>query len=87
MILTEPNTSVEKHHFSLGHGTPGAGEFNIPHSLALDEKTGVLFVADRENGRIQCFDTNGKFIKMIQHADFGGNLFAVSFTHTNGSSL
>jgi sugar lactone lactonase YvrE len=37
------------------------GEFNIPHSLAIDSQ-GRLFVADRGNNRIQIFDQDGKFI-------------------------
>jgi sugar lactone lactonase YvrE len=40
----------------------GPGEFDIPHSLAMDSK-GRLFVADRNNNRIQIFDQNGKFLE------------------------
>ena len=36
----------------------GPGEFNLPHSLAFDSK-GRLFVADRENNRLQIFDQDG----------------------------
>src|SRR6266700_7500013 len=39
----------------------GPGEFNLPHSLAFDSK-GRLFVADRENNRLQIFDQDGKFL-------------------------
>jgi len=39
----------------------GPGEFDTPHSLAMDSK-GRLFVADRGNNRIQIFDEDGKFI-------------------------
>jgi streptogramin lyase len=38
------------------------GEFNNPHSLAMDSK-GRLFVADRGNSRIQIFDQDGKFLE------------------------
>jgi NHL repeat-containing protein len=40
----------------------GQGEFNNPHSLAMDSK-GRLFVADRGNSRIQIFDQEGKFLE------------------------
>src|SRR5271165_1968755 len=40
----------------------GPGEFNNPHSLAMDSK-GRLFVADRGNSRVQIFDQNGKFLE------------------------
>jgi sugar lactone lactonase YvrE len=42
------------------HGT-GPGEFDVPHSLAMDS-AGRLFVADRSNNRIQIFDQDGKFL-------------------------
>ena len=49
-------------------GTPGTGpgEFKLPHSIQIDEK-GVIYVADRENGRIQKFTLDGKFIGEIPH--------------------
>ncbi len=37
------------------------GEFDTPHSLAMDSQ-GRLFVADRGNNRIQIFDQEGKFL-------------------------
>lgn len=39
----------------------GPGELNDPHSIAFDS-AGRLFVADRENQRIQIFDQDGGFI-------------------------
>jgi streptogramin lyase len=47
-------------------GKPGSGpgEFKLPHSIQIDEK-GVVYVADRENGRIQKFDLNGKVLGEI----------------------
>jgi len=40
----------------------GPGEFNNPHSLAMDSED-RLFVADRGNSRIQIFDQDGKFLE------------------------
>jgi streptogramin lyase len=39
----------------------GPGQFATPHSLAMDS-TGRLFVADRENNRVEIFDQDGKFL-------------------------
>jgi sugar lactone lactonase YvrE len=39
----------------------GQGEFETPHSLAMDSQ-GRLFVADRGNNRIQIFDQDGGFL-------------------------
>jgi DNA-binding beta-propeller fold protein YncE len=44
-----------------GRKGEGAGEFNVPHGLAMDS-AGRLFVADRVNSRIQIFDQDGKFL-------------------------
>ena len=43
-----------------GKGTE-PGQFNVPHSIAIDSK-GRLYVADRSNNRIQIFDQSGKFL-------------------------
>ncbi|NOX55526.1 MAG: hypothetical protein GXP27_14035 [Planctomycetes bacterium] len=37
------------------------GEFNLPHSIAMDSK-GRLYIADRNNARIQVFDQQGRFL-------------------------
>lgn len=44
-------------------GEPGAGpgQFRLPHSIQVDEN-GIVYVADRENGRIERFDMQGKFL-------------------------
>lgn len=38
----------------------GAGEFILPHSVVVD-RAGRVYVADRENARIQIFDSDGRF--------------------------
>lgn len=42
------------------------GEFKIPHGIDLDNE-GNVYVADRENNRIQKFDRKGKFITLWQN--------------------
>jgi len=44
------------------------GEFDTPHSMAMDSR-GRLFVADRSNNRLQIFDQDGKFLE--QWKQFG----------------
>nr|XP_019583496.1 PREDICTED: peptidyl-glycine alpha-amidating monooxygenase isoform X7 [Rhinolophus sinicus] len=59
---------------------PKPGQFSIPHSLALVPHLDQLCVADRENGRIQCFKTDTKeFVQEIKHTSFGRNVFAISY--------
>jgi DNA-binding beta-propeller fold protein YncE len=45
-----------------GHKGTGPGEFNTPHAVRVDGE-GRVYVADRENKRIQIFDADGK----LQH--------------------
>lgn len=60
--------------------SPKPGQFSVPHSLALVPHLDQLCVADRENGRIQCFKTDTKeFVREIKHASFGRNVFAISY--------
>lgn len=50
-------------------GGPGNtdGKFNTPHGIWIDTRspTPVVVVADRENGRLQFFDLDGKFLKAV----------------------
>jgi hypothetical protein len=39
----------------------GPGRFHVPHGLAYDGK-GVVFVADRDAGRLQRFDPTGRYL-------------------------
>jgi DNA-binding beta-propeller fold protein YncE len=50
-----------------GKGTD-PGQFDVPHSIAIDSK-GLIYVADRSNNRIQIFDQTGKFLR--QWTNFG----------------
>jgi hypothetical protein len=47
--------------FSWGQPGTEPGEFNIVHTVCLD-KEGLVYVADRENDRVQIFDPKGKYI-------------------------
>ena len=44
-----------------GRRGSGPGEFDTPHSIAIDSR-GRIFVADRSNSRIQIFDQDGRFL-------------------------
>jgi DNA-binding beta-propeller fold protein YncE len=39
----------------------GPGQFDLPHSIAIDGD--LAYVGDRENGRIQVFDLNGRYLR------------------------
>jgi DNA-binding beta-propeller fold protein YncE len=51
--------------FLTSWGTAGKGprEFRLPHSIAIDAK-GRILVGDRENDRVQIFDSEGKLLEI-----------------------
>jgi peptidylamidoglycolate lyase len=94
-------SATGKYLFAWGNHGNKPGEFDTPHAVTLDEK-GNVYVADRENNRIQCFDSTGTFIKEILNnekvaqipsltVDNNQHLFAVDYdfkdTIVNGSTI
>jgi DNA-binding beta-propeller fold protein YncE len=69
LFITDGYGNARVHRFSpdgqLLHswGEPGngPGQFHVPHGIAID-RAGVVYVADRENSRIQLFSPKGEFI-------------------------
>jgi len=61
------------------YGT-GPGEFNLPHSIAVD-KQGNVYVGDRENQRIQIFDAEGNFLKQWTGIGYPYGLFISADQH------
>jgi DNA-binding beta-propeller fold protein YncE len=59
---------------SWGKLGTGPGEFDQPHSLAFDSR-GRLYVADRNNNRIQVFDQDGNFISEMRQFSRPSGLF------------
>ena len=52
--------------FSWGQPGTGPGEFNLPHNICCDA-AGLVYVADRENHRIQVFDGDGNYIRQVNN--------------------
>jgi peptidylamidoglycolate lyase len=69
--------------FEWGEKGDGPGQFDIPHSIALKEDR--VLVADRENSRIQVFDSTGKFIAVYDNSK-AGKVYAVAYD-TAGKQL
>jgi len=67
--------------FEWGKKGNKPGEFNIPHAIDMDAK-GNVYVADRQNNRIQEFDANGRFLKEWKNKSFA-NLYSVTIDKRN----
>ena len=65
--------------FEWGVFGENKNEFNIPHGLDLD-KNGNVYVADRENNKIQKFDSLGNFIAEWKN-EVIGQLYSVNINH------
>lgn len=62
--------------------------FAIPHALTLVPELNLLCVADRENGRVQCFHTsNGTFHSQYHSPIIGDRLFSVAYAPIEGGQL
>ncbi len=59
-----------------GHPGSGPGEFNVVHSITVGPD-GFLYVADRENGRLEWFDLDGRFVGEWRS---GGQLYSMAFS-------
>ncbi len=58
----------------MGPQGAAAGEFNTPHSIAVDSD-GTVYVSDRENNRIQIFDADGRFLRQFSHLGATQNIY------------
>ena len=48
--------------FSWGEPGRGPGQFILPHGIAVDS-AGLVYVADRENSRVQIFNPKGEYLR------------------------
>ncbi|XP_055379907.1 peptidyl-alpha-hydroxyglycine alpha-amidating lyase 1 [Condylostylus longicornis] len=78
------------HHTFAGQAYENApvNFFAIPHALTLAPDLGLICVADRENGRVQCFNTNNCSIHSQYHSEIiGDRLFSVAYAPVAGGQL
>ena len=52
----------------------------MPHSLALAENLGYIFVADREHGRVLCYySSNGTFHREYKDKVMGSKIYGIAY--------
>ena len=75
----------------LDDESPLPNQWNIVHSIALNEVAQLLCGADRENYRIQCFNSStGEFVRQIRVEEKTnvGPIYAIDFApNANGQSI
>src|SRR2546428_1177116 len=64
-----------RHLFSWGEPGTDPGCFNVPHNIATDAD-GLVYVADRENHRVQVFDGKGHYLTQLNNLHRPCGLFA-----------
>lgn len=63
-------TAAGRFDFQWGEPGKGPGQFDTPHAITLDPE-GRVYVADRENDRVQVFTPRGQFIAQWKNAAIG----------------
>ncbi|XP_050701944.1 peptidyl-glycine alpha-amidating monooxygenase B-like isoform X1 [Eriocheir sinensis] len=87
-ILLQFGKPMPQNFLGLRSSSPAPTTFNIPHALTLADHEGEVCVADRENGRIQCFTTAlGKFARQFKFDAWGNRLFSMSYTPASGGKI
>ncbi|MSR31156.1 MAG: hypothetical protein EXR99_06560 [Gemmataceae bacterium] len=99
IFISDGYGNARVHHFSpegrllQSWGEPGGGpgQFRVPHGIAIDS-AGNVFVADRENSRIQIFSPRGEYQDEMRELarpcqvafDSQGNLFVAELGYRAG---
>ena len=57
---------------------------NVPHALAMAHDKNLICVADRENGRVLCYNMDGKIVRVMQPPEFGSTIYSVAYCEQKG---
>ena len=58
---------------------------NVPHALAMAHDKNLICVADRENGRVLCYNMDGKIVRVMQPPEFGSTIYSVAYCDKKGT--
>jgi peptidylglycine monooxygenase / peptidylamidoglycolate lyase len=59
--------------------TYALGSFFLPHDVTLDDASGRVYVADRQNGRVQAFTEKGEPLYEIRNLKYFVDVYSVHF--------
>jgi outer membrane protein assembly factor BamB len=75
-----PTPAYANPKLSFGESGIGPGQLNDPRYLAVDG-SGTLYVADYEGGRVQAFDTTGKYLSQFKVGDLNTIIHGLAADH------
>ena len=58
----------------------GPGQFQLPHNAVVDAK-GLIYVSDRDNQRVEVFDSTGKYLRQWEHVGGLSSLIMTADQH------
>jgi hypothetical protein len=58
----------------------GPGQFQLPHNVVVDAK-GLIYVSDRDNQRVEIFDSTGKYLRQWEHVGGLSSLIMTADQH------
>lgn len=65
---------------STSNKSPPSYAMFVPHALALDEDKNLIYVADREDGRVMCYNAqNGSFHREYKHPVIGTKVYSIAY--------
>jgi len=86
--LTRASTFVATRLVTFGSSGTGNGQFNFPAALAVNQTSGLVYVADSANHRIQVFTSTGTFVSQFGGMGMGVGQFSnpagVAVNQVNG---
>ncbi len=59
----------------------------LPHDISIDESQHRIYVADRENGRVQVFNEQGDAIEEIADPTLFRNVYSAQFCPGNNYNV
>ena len=58
---------------------------NVPHALALAHDKNLICVADRENGRVLCYNMDGQIARVMNPPEFGSTIYSIAYCDNKGT--
>ena len=58
---------------------------NVPHALAMAHDKNLICVADRENGRVLCYNMDGQIARIMQPKEFGSTIYSIAYCDAKGN--